>query len=166
MNDFDYLELTNGGFCLIDTTDRDLVAPYQWRWRKQRSGHIYVTTRTPGDRRYLAMHRLILDPDPDVMVDHINGNGLDNRRSNLRTCTNQQNQRNRRTVTGGLSRFKGVTLHRGTGKWQAQIKVLDVNHYLGLHDTEVEAALAYDAAARDLFGEFAALNFDDRSATA
>jgi hypothetical protein len=91
-------------------------------------------------------------------TDHINGNGLDNRRCNLRPVTSQQNRANQRK-TRGTSQFKGVYLRRRERNWEAAIKVNRRRIYLGTFSSEVEAARAYDAAARHHFGEFAALNF-------
>lgn len=149
-----YLELSNGGFTLVDQADLPLVQDETWR-HKRDGRHIYVF-----NGHGLRMHRVLLDAPDGMLVDHVNGNGLDNRRSNLRLCTQQENQRNRQHGLGVHSRFRGVTLHTKSGRWQAQIKVDGKSLYLGLFDDEREAARAYDAAAREHFGEFANPNFD------
>lgn len=106
------------------------------------------------------MHKMIL---PGVEVDHIDGNPLNNRRSNLRPATRTQNQRNRRKQRKPVtSRYKGVCLNRKTGKWIAYInpgggKTI----YLGSHRVEEDAARAYDEAARRHHGAFARLNFPE-----
>jgi hypothetical protein len=101
----------------------------------------------------------------DVMgskfVDHINGNGLDNRDENLRLATNSQNQMNSRKRSGTSSRYKGVSLQRK--RWRAQIKLDGKLIYLGMFDTEEQAAMAYDYAAIELFGEFSRINFPHES---
>jgi hypothetical protein len=106
------------------------------------------------------MHRRILNPAPGKVVDHFNGNRKDNRRSNLRECTQAENRRNTRK-SRGTSRFKGVSWHCQMGKWQAKICHNGKSIHLGLFDDEVEAARACDKAAREFFGAFACLNFPD-----
>jgi hypothetical protein len=101
------------------------------------------------------MHQLITGWP---LTDHINGNGLDNRRANLRPASAEENQRNQRK-THGTSRYKGVCWFKATKRWHAQIRTGGKRHHLGFYTEEVEAALAYDAAARNLFGDFAAVNF-------
>jgi hypothetical protein len=110
------------------------------------------------------MHRMVMKAPPDMLVDHINQNGLDNRRSNLRLATGAQNQRNAhgRGIHRGKpssSRFRGVS--RSGMKWSAHISVNGKNIRLGTFRTEEQAARAYDTAARIYHKEFARLNFDD-----
>jgi hypothetical protein len=108
------------------------------------------------------MHRQIVNPPDDLLVDHHNHNGLDNRRFNLRLATDSTNQQNaRKRITKTTSRFKGVDFVKATGKWRARIAVNGRRLFLGSFDSELEAALAYDAAARKYFGEYACLNFPD-----
>ena len=162
---WDYMELANGGFALVDEDDIDLIKDFRWRWRRDTSTRIYVVASGPTGGDTYRMHRVILGvTDPNMHVDHINGNPFDNRRCNLRVATNSSNQQNRQNYARGHSKFKGVTLHRQTGKWQAQIKLNGRSKYLGLFDDELMAALAYDQAAADLFGEFAAVNFAEGEA--
>jgi hypothetical protein len=104
------------------------------------------------------MHREIAGPGPGQVVDHINHDGLDNRRCNLRVCSHAENVRNQRGQYGRSSRYKGVSRDRRLGKWRAQIWHNGKHTYLGLHDSETAAAEAYNAKARELFGEFAYLN--------
>jgi len=106
------------------------------------------------------MHRAILNAPPRMDVDHINGNGLNNTRENLRLCTRSQNMMNQR-LKGGTSRFRGVSWLKGGAKWHAQVRANGKRLHLGLFTDETEAAMAYDAAARELFGDFARLNFGD-----
>jgi hypothetical protein len=107
------------------------------------------------------MHREILGvTDPQVKVDHRNGDGLDNRRANLRKCVNGENIANgAKRRDGHSSKYKGVCWHRRDGKFQASIRVHGRTIYLGMFTDEVQAAQAYDVAARAFFGEFAKCNF-------
>ena len=152
-----------GKFAIIDECDAHLVAGIAWHvhldcmmW--------YATHTTPhdecGKQQKRRMHRVILGvTDPSVQVDHINGNGLDNRRCNLRIATNSENAANRKNLPQNkTSRYRGVTWHRGVGKWQAAIKVHGKNHYLGVFPSDVDAAIAYNRAAKVHFGEFAVIN--------
>jgi hypothetical protein len=110
----------------------------------------------------VLLHRFILCAAPGTIIDHKNGNGLDCTRENLRFVTSSQNQHNsgRRVYTGKRSsRFKGVHWHAETKKWVAQIMAARKYHYLGLFADEEDAARAYDAAATELHGNFARLNF-------
>ena len=101
---------------------------------------------------------------PDGMVvDHIDGNSLNNRRSNLRICTPRQNTANRAKTRNGTSRFKGVHFCTRDRKWRAQIGVDGARRFIGDFDDEVEAARAYDRKAAELFGEFAYLNFPEEA---
>jgi len=105
------------------------------------------------------MHRLIMDPPRGYVVDHINGDGLDNRRANLRLATHAQNGRNRRKIKKGISKYKGVSWEESTGKWRALIHVDRKKISLGCYKDEVTAAKVYDKAAKKYHGEFARLNF-------
>ena len=105
------------------------------------------------------MHRAILNAPKGLLVDHIDGNGLNNRKSNLRLCTFAQNAHNSRPRRNSSSRYKGVCWHKLKKKWTVSIYKGGKRTYLGYYDDEIEAALAYDRKAEELFGEFAYLNF-------
>ncbi|HEY4547820.1 MAG TPA: AP2 domain-containing protein [Pedomonas sp.] len=138
-------------FAKVDAKDVALLS--QYRWRKQGR---YAATRLP-DGSLLLMHRLLLSPPGDMLVDHIDGDGLNNCRHNLRVCTNSENMKNRKS-SGGVSRFKGVW--RDGDRWRATIRVNGKKICLGTHPTEERAARRYDAAARRWHGEFAKTNRD------
>jgi len=110
------------------------------------------------------MHRLIMQPPEGMVVDHIDGNGLNNRRSNLRICTPHQNSFNQ-PQRPGTSRFKGVSFRRDCGKWDVQIRMKGKALHLGLYEDEEQAAHVYDCKAVELYGRFAYLNFPDEGWT-
>ncbi len=113
-------------------------------------------------RRLVYMHWAIIGKPPKGgLTDHINGNSLDNQKTNLRTCTHAENMRNRRSDQGSRSHYKGVCWHNQNNKWVVRIAVNRKQIYLGCFISELDAAKAYDAAARAHHGEFARLNFPE-----
>jgi hypothetical protein len=111
------------------------------------------------------MHRVIMNAPADRFVDHKHGEGLDNRKENLRIVTCAQNQYNRRKMTTRQtsSKYKGVYFRKNYKKYCAQIRYKGKRMHLGYFDNETDAAKAYDEAAKKLFGEFARLNFPNES---
>jgi len=105
------------------------------------------------------MHRRIINAPKGLFVDHIDGNGLNNRKSNLRLCTPAQNARNRRPDRSCLSKYKGVTWGKLQKKWLATICKAGEKQHLGSFDNETDAAIAYDRTAQKLHAQFAYLNF-------
>ena len=113
-----------------------------------------------GKQKSVRMHRAVLDVPTGKFIDHINHNGLDNRKANLRVVTRLENTWNKRKQRGNYSsQYKGVTWLKRTGKWQARIVCNGRAIFIGQFDDEKAAARAYDARAAELFGEYAALNF-------
>ena len=153
------IPLTQGFYTLLDTADARRLSHY--RWHVSRAGKtMYARTGAKEiGRNMQLMHRLLLKAQPGQIVDHRNGNGLDNRRCNLRLATNRQNAHNAFVITkedGKSSRYKGV--HGFDGAWLAVIKVEGEQRRLGIFPHEVQAALAYDAAAGRFFGQYARTN--------
>ena len=108
------------------------------------------------------MHRAVIDAPEGLFVDHINHNGLDNRKRNLRIVTTQQNIWNTRGRDNNISsKYKGVSWHKNKQKWEARIRIDNKPKYLGYFDDEKEAAEAYDRTAKKHRGEYAFLNFGD-----
>lgn len=145
------IPLGHGQFAIVDDEDYDIVSRYKWHTMANGTGsHIYAATK-------LRMHRLILDAPPGYMVDHINGDTLDNRRSNLRLCTNSQNQQN--TLSrGGSSQYKGVSFQVKSGKWIAAFQYNGIRYYCGMWDNEEDAARAVDKKRGEICGDFASKN--------
>lgn len=148
------IQLTQGLVALVDEEDYERVMSRKWHASVRKHGS-YVTD---SKRRYL--HTFLTGWG---YVDHINGNGLDNRRANLRPATGSQNAYNKGPLPNNTSGFKGVSLHKASGRWVARIYAEKVAHNLGYYDTPTEAARAYDAAARELHREFARLNFPNET---
>ncbi len=152
-----YVALTQGKFALVDAADYEWLNQYKWYVSKGHADKCYAMCHA-GRRRPIRMHRLLMKPPAGLVVDHIDGNGLNNRRSNLRICTQAQNLRNRpgRSAT---SRFKGVSFDKRRNLWAACISQKDRTIHIGYFEDEIEAAIAYDLRAIVLAGEFAYLNF-------
>lgn len=150
------IPLTQGLHAIVDDEDYEWLVRWKWHARKGRHG-VYALRWEPGGKgRYLRMHRVIMSPGEDEVVDHINGDSLDNRRCNLRVCDIQQNSFNQRAQRGAVSSYKGVSFCGG--KWHSRITVYGNTLFLGQFDTEEEAAQAYNEAATKHHGEFARLN--------
>lgn len=149
--------LTRGFATLVDEADADLVRGRRWyaHVNARRRGLIYAWAWID---RTTYLHRLIVGAGSGQVVDHISGNTLDNRRCNLRIATPLQSMGNTRPRAGTSSRFKGVSKIRGQERWEAYIAVNQRKVNLGRFADELEAARAYDRAARVRFGEFARLN--------
>lgn len=163
------IALGHGLVAIIDESDLATVMPLAWS-ASPIGNTVYAQATRPTAAAgpfTIYMHRLIcpLDPSDRRGIDHINGDGLDNRRQNLRPATQQQNLANARPQKGRSSRFKGVSFHKMSGRWAASITVDYRSRYLGLFDDEVAAAAAYDTAALEAFGEFARPNFPPVGAT-
>lgn len=155
-----------GADVLVDREDLFLLSHFRWVVTRPDGKKPYVMTTDPtdGTRRTLYMHRLLTNAPKGMEVDHINGDGLDNRRANLRLATRTENCRNRGKQVTGSSRFVGVSWHKHRQRWWAYIWVGNgIRKSLGYHHDEESAARAYDAAAIDAHGEFAWLNFPNNN---
>lgn len=154
------IALTQGHEAMVDDCDFETLAKFKWSALVlPHTVYAVRSIRVGGRSRSILMHRELVEAH---RVDHRNGNGLDNRRDNLRACTPLQNAHNSRGRTG-TSRFKGVCWMPSERKWRANIKIDGVQTHLGLYVAEEDAARAYDAMARKHFGEFARPNFRDET---
>lgn len=147
-----YIPLTQGKIAKVDASDYEWLS--QWTWHLASSGYA-----RRGASPQVYMHRFIMGAAKGEYVDHVDGDPVNNCRSNLRICTNMENNWNStRGTNRGKSKYKGVTFCAETGRWRAKIMV-GKTLSLGRYNTDLEAALAYDAACRYYHGAFARPNF-------
>ncbi len=152
--------LTQGKFAQVD--DEDFEFLNQWKWYALKSKNTFYAVRNIGiepNRTAVRMHNVILK---NIGIDHIDHDGLNNQRLNLRHCTGSENQMNRNLKSGlagtYTSSYKGVSWHKAANKWYASIRYDGRQRSLGVYVNEIEAAIAYNKEASQRFGEFAFLN--------
>jgi hypothetical protein len=154
--DVAYIPLTKGYEAVIDAADVHLVSGCNWY--ANTDGHTVYAQRgayADGVQKTTRLHRVLMSVDDGLLVDHRDGDGLNNRRSNLRVATRAQNNRNQRLVVRNSSGFKGVSWDKHERKWQAQIRMNNKTHNLGRYRTPEDAHAAYCEASTRLHGEFA-----------
>lgn len=160
---FRRIRLSRGKYAIVDVGEYKRLSQYKWHVLKgQRT--FYASRRVQveggGRQRAVSMHREIIKAKDGQCVDHINHNGLDNRKANLRLATRSQNAQNRRKPNNSSrSKYKGISFNKREKKWNARIQVDGKQKFLGFFRDEVEAAKAYDEAARKYHKEFAVVNF-------
>lgn len=158
------IPVTKNHRALVDDEDFDRLNQFHWCYHGD--GYAARGYHCNGKLIIEKMHRAVIGDAPDgLVIDHINGDRLDNRKANLRFVTVQQNCFNSKRKflpkeRAGVnpSRYKGVTWRNDRNKWRSQITYCGKRIYLGLYETEQEAALAYNKAAKKLYGEYARLN--------
>ena len=151
-----YIPLTQGKKAIIDLDDVPIVSGFSW-WinaHKKSTYAIRSVRISPNVWSTIYMHRLIMNAPDNLQVDHISGDGLDNRRSNMRLVTIAQNRRNQRINNRNSSGFKGVSFHAQSGKWRAMIGHLGTMRHIGLFECPVDAHIAYCKESKRLHGEY------------
>ncbi len=155
------IQLTQGKVALVDDEDYDYLN--QWKWfANLQNGKFYARRNIPkisGKRGSLLMHRLILNMlNPKMQVDHLNHFTLDNRKCNLRICTDAENKRNREMNKNNLSGYKGISFDKRVNKYHSSISINKKRFFLGSYIDPIDAARAYNEAALKYHGEFAHIN--------
>jgi hypothetical protein len=143
-------------YALVDDEDYERVG--QFKWFAMKTGRDYIYAIRSKGKGTVCMHRFIMNTPKDMQTDHINGDTLDNRRSNLRICTKGENLQNQRVRRDNKSGYKGVVFLKSANMYRAQIKKNGKVFYFGQFKEPREAAVAYNDAAKKLHGEFAYLN--------
>lgn len=161
--------LTQGRVALIDDEDAERVLVFCWTYawsERSKKARAYRGTTKGGKRVTVLLHRFVMNAPDGIQVDHIDNDGLNCQKYNLRLATNSQNHHNMRKKGGSRSRYKGVYLNkraqqRGNACYYTRISIAGKHEWVGAFFSEEEAARAYDARARELHGVFARLNFPE-----
>jgi hypothetical protein len=147
-----YLDLTNDEYALVD--DEDYARLCDFPWRKIKSGYACANSK----RKWLYLHRIVMNAEPGEQIDHKNRDRLDCRKCNLRIVTSAQNHMNAGLHGRNTSGYKGVSFNKHAGRWRAYIGHDGKNQTLGYYSSREDAARAYNQKATELFGEYAYLN--------
>jgi hypothetical protein len=167
---FRRIYLGEGQWTILDHDDYYRLKDFKWvAYAGGRGGENLYAVRfklvSPKKTTFVSMHREIMNANDERVVDHKNCNSLDNRKNNLRLATRAENIRNRRKQKNTSSQFIGVSFSKSQGRWASEIKCNGKKIWLGRFDNEIDAARAYDEAAKKYFGEFARLNFPEQNET-
>lgn len=150
-------------YALVDDGDHELIKGFTWYAKVYAQRNIVyarANQKTDTGWKNIILHRLIMGvTDPKIIVDHQDGNGLNCQRSNLREASFSENNANVGPRSNGKSKYLGVSFHEHAKKFVAQISKDNKNKHIGYFKDEIEAAVAYDAKAKELHGKFAKLNF-------
>lgn len=140
-------------FCIVD--DEDFEKLNEWRWHSDNKGYIVRRVRRNGRKSVVYMHREIMQTPESMVTDHINGIRTDNRKSNLRICSDAQNKRNRGPAHNNPTGLKGAYWQEQISRWYSRIQIDGKSIYLGTFDSAELASQAYTKAALEYHKEFA-----------
>lgn len=150
------IKLTQNKVALVDDEDYEFLSKFNWYAGKGSTTFYAKRSETNnGKKIVIKMHHQIMG---GKWIDHVDHNGLNNQRSNLRFCTRSQNGMNQRKQKNTSSIYKGVYFHKSTGKWMSRININGNRIHLGMFDSELDAAIVYNENAIKLFKEFASIN--------
>lgn len=154
------IALTQGMAALVDDEDYEYLSQFKWQVMVRSYTSYAVRCLWKEGKQYASyMHRELMNNPKGLQIDHIDGNGLNNQKSNLRLCTTSQNQMNSKPRKNTQSGFKGVRWNRSNKKWESSLRINGENKYLGLYSQKEKAAIAYDNAAKQFFKEFSRTNY-------
>ena len=154
------IQLTQGYIAQVDDEDFEYLS--QFKWHACKNGKNIYAERSyfkDGKSYHIFMHREIIKAGKGIEIDHAKGNGLNNQKSNLRECTHSQNLMNSSKYKNATSKFKGVYFDKKAKKWIARLSIDGKNKYLGCSLSEIEAAKMYDMKAKEIYGDYARLNY-------
>jgi hypothetical protein len=159
---FRRIPLGDGVYTIVDENVYYRLGHLKWHLKGSNTKKFYAVRDVktgPGKTKMMSLHREIMNEPKGFLVDHLNGNSLDNRGANLRAATRAQNAQNREKQENTSSKYIGVCVHKRDGKYNASICYKGRKLWLGAFDNEIDAAKAYDVAARKYYGEHAKVNF-------
>lgn len=151
------IKLTQGKVALVDDNMFEYLSQWKWYLLKSHTNYYAIRTSKP-ENKLIQLHRVVIKAKQGEFVDHINGDKLDNRKVNLRICTKAQNAQNRKTSKLNKSGYNGVSWCIRNKKWVAQIQCENKKNHIGYYIDPIDAAKAFNEAAKKYHGEFAKLN--------
>jgi len=155
------IRLNKERVALVDDDNYEWLNQWKWSWKPDRHGGYATRIESRPVRRLISMSRLIMGEPEGLEVDHINQDKLDNRKENLRVCTTLENSRNKSITKSNKTGYKGVSEYPRYNCYRARISIDGKDRFLGYFDEIKDAAREYDKKAKELFGEFAVLNFQE-----
>jgi len=159
---FRRIRLSQGKYAIVDPDDYERLNKHKWYAGKHSNLFYAMRGQWSGKlkkRLTIMMHRVVIDVPEGMVIDHINHNGLDNRKANLRIATQADNSRNARHTKRGTSSYRGVWYNKKKNRWRAMIGINNKRKHIGYFHNEIDAAKAYDEAAKRYHKDFAVLNF-------
>lgn len=154
------IPLTRGKFALVDDEDYERLINFKWNCTTFGYATRSIKNKsTNGKHVVIWMHREIMNTPKGMDTDHIDGDKLNNKKTNLRICTRSQNNMNQKPQrTKYSSKYKGVYFYKKYNKWGSQININKTKHFIGFYENEEEAAYAYNEKSKEMFGEYAIIH--------